>query len=171
MPRKLIQRFLPDHKTIKEHKSLQFLGEHLSDPYLWHCNRHSVSKAFAIGLFTAWLPTLGQMVIAAVGAILFRRNLPISVALVLMTNPFTSPPMFYFAYLVGTWTLKLPPSVEHLNFSLESILAIFGTIWQPFLLGCLMLSVFSALLGYAIVKIVWRIAVVYSWNRRKTKRL
>ncbi len=170
MPRKLFQRLLPDHKTIKEHKNLQFLGEHLSEPNLWHLNRHSVSKAFAIGLFSAWLPTLGQMVIAAVGAILFRGNLPISVVLVLITNPFTSPPMFYFAYKVGVWTLRMPTSLDNLDFNLDGLLSVFGTIWQPFLLGCSMLSVISAVLGYAAVKIIWRASVLHSWRRRKLGR-
>ena len=171
MPKKLIQRFLPDHKTIQEHKSLRFLSEYLSDPNLWHLNRHSVSKAFAIGLFAAWLPTLGQMLIAATGAILFRGNLPISVVLVLITNPVTSPPMFYFAYRIGAWTLNVPPMVEQMNYSFEGILTTFGTIWQPFLLGCSMLSIISALSGYAAVKILWRIAVIHNWNKRKASRL
>ncbi len=170
MPRKLIQRFLPDHKTIKEHKKLQFLGEHLSDPNLWHLNRHSVSKAFAIGLFAAWLPTLGQFVIAAIGAILFRGNMPISVVLVLITNPFTSPPMFYFAYRVGVWTLGLPTSLDKLDASFDGLMSVLSTVWQPFLLGCLMLSVVSAVSGFFAVKIIWRVSVAYNWRQRKIGR-
>jgi uncharacterized protein (DUF2062 family) len=80
---------------IKGHKNLSFLGEKLHDPNLWHLNRRSVSAAFAIGLFAAWIPTPGQMVIAAIIALYFRANLPISVALVWITNPLTMPPMFY----------------------------------------------------------------------------
>ena len=170
MPRKLIQRFLPDHKTIKEHKKLQFLGEHLSDPNLWHLNRHSVSKAFAIGLFAAWLPTLGQFVIAAIGAILFRGNMPISVLLVLITNPFTSPPMFYFAYKVGVWTLGLPMTLDKLDTSFDGLMSVLSAVWQPFMLGCLILSVVSAVSGYFAVKIIWRASVTYNWRQRKIGR-
>ncbi|MDD1631223.1 MAG: DUF2062 domain-containing protein, partial [Methylococcaceae bacterium] len=62
---KLLHKFIPDHDVIKQHKNLQFLGDKLHDPNLWHLNRRSVSLAFAVGLFGAWIPTPGQMAIAA----------------------------------------------------------------------------------------------------------
>jgi len=55
-----------------------------------------------------YLPPLGRLLIAAAGAIAFRVNLPISVALVWISNPVTIPPMYYFAYLVGSWILGVP---------------------------------------------------------------
>ena len=65
---KLLHKFIPDHDVIKQHKNLQFLGDKLHDPNLWHLNRRSVAMAFAVGLFGAWIPTPGQMAIAALGA-------------------------------------------------------------------------------------------------------
>jgi uncharacterized protein len=47
-----------------------------------------------------YMPPIGQMFMAAAAAIVLRVNLPISVALVWITNPLTIPPMFYFAYLL-----------------------------------------------------------------------
>jgi len=55
-----------------------------------------------------YLPPLGQLLIAAAGAIAFRVNFPISVALVWITNPVTISPMYYFAYLVESWILGAP---------------------------------------------------------------
>ena len=101
MPKRLIKKYMPDPEKLKQQKSLQFLGDRLHEPNLWHLNRRSVSLAFAVGLFAAWIPTPGQMAIAAAAAFYFRANLPISVALVWVTNPLTMPPMFYFAYIVG----------------------------------------------------------------------
>lgn len=54
MPKKLIKKYLPPPEIMQEHKILQFLGERLHDANLWHLNRHSVARAFAIGLFVAW---------------------------------------------------------------------------------------------------------------------
>ena len=84
---KLIDKFIPDPEVIKQHKSLQFLGDKLHEPNLWHLNRRSVAMAFAVGLFCAWIPTPTQMAFAAVGAIYFRANLPISVATGLDNQP------------------------------------------------------------------------------------
>ena len=106
MPKKFLQRLMPDHRTIREHRHLRFLGTLLHDPNLWHLNRRSASGAFAVGLFVAWVPVPFQMLLGAIGAILFRVNLPLSAALVWVSNPLTMPPLFYFAYLVGGWLLS-----------------------------------------------------------------
>ena len=78
MPKKFIKRLMPNHRTIREHKHLRFLGSLLHDPNLWHLNRRSASGAFAVGLFMAWVPVPFQMLLGAIGAIAFRVNLPLS---------------------------------------------------------------------------------------------
>ena len=98
MARKFLKRFFPTPAAIKSNPALHFLGDLLHDPNLFHLNRHSVSVAFFVGIFVAFaLPIPGQMAIAAVAALYFRCNLPISVALVWITNPLTIPFFFYFA--------------------------------------------------------------------------
>ena len=81
MPRHLIKRYMPDPNSIREHKSLRFLGSLLHDPNLWHLNRHSVARAMGIGLFAALMPMPLQMLLAAVLAIWVRANMPIAVSL------------------------------------------------------------------------------------------
>ena len=165
MPKDLLKKYMPSHETIKSHKNLQFLGDKLHDPNLWHLNRRSVSMAFAVGLFCAWIPTPGQMAIAAIGAFYFRANLPISVGLVWITNPVTMPPLFYFAYLVGLLILNLPDA----SFSLDTILS--GDILFPFLTGCLILGLMCSTAGYFGIDYFWRQHVTKKWSERKEKRL
>ncbi|MCW8917589.1 MAG: DUF2062 domain-containing protein [Gammaproteobacteria bacterium] len=172
MPKKFLRRLMPDHRTIREHRHLRFLGTLLHDPNLWHLNRRSASGAFAVGLFTAWIPIPFQMLVAAIGAILFRVNLPLSAALVWITNPLTMPPMFYFAYLVGGWVLG-GVSVDHIAFepSVRWLTTELVLIWQPFLLGCLILGTTSAAAGYLAIRGLWRLHLVNYYRRRKQRRL
>jgi uncharacterized protein (DUF2062 family) len=173
MPKKLIKRYMPDHHTIREHKHLRFFGTLLHDPNLWHLNRRSASGAFGVGLFMAFVPVPFQMLLAAAGAILFRVNLPLSVALVWLTNPLTMPPMFYFTYRLGDWLLGIPPSSEgfHFELSYEWLVTELGAIWQPFLLGCFVSGVVSALVGYLAIRGLWRLHLVRHYKARKLRRL
>jgi len=165
MPRKFFQRFLPKTQTIKENKSLQIFGEWLHAPNLWHLNRRSVAGAFAVGLFFAWMPVPFQMVLAAGAAIVIGTNLPLSVALVWVTNPFTIPPMFYFAYLVGTWIIGEPPIDFSFELTIDWLRNEMSSSWKPFLVGCFSLATISSLLGYTAINLFWRYTVL---NRRST---
>ncbi|WP_167631062.1 DUF2062 domain-containing protein [Mariprofundus ferrooxydans] len=172
MPRKLLLRYMPDHETIRTHKCLRCFGVLLHKPSLWHLNRRSVATAFAVGLFFAFVPLPFQMVLAAGGAILFNGNLPISVAMVWLTNPLTMPPIFYVAYLVGAWILNVPKGNFNFdNLSLEWLHNGLASAWQPFLLGCLVLGAVSALTGYVGMHLAWRTMVLKRWRRRHHHQL
>ncbi|OIO69799.1 MAG: DUF2062 domain-containing protein [Zetaproteobacteria bacterium CG12_big_fil_rev_8_21_14_0_65_55_1124] len=169
MPRKLIKRFMPDHKKIREQKCLRFLGTRLHNPSLWHLNRHSVAGAFFIGLFCAFMPIPFQMVLAAVLAVFFHVNIPISVALVWLTNPLTMPSVFYFCYEVGQWMLGMPDAEDfHFEANWQWMINLFSHSWQPFLLGCLVCGLVFGIVGYVAVHVLWRSHVTFRWrNRRK----
>jgi len=166
MPRKLFQRYMPDHKTIRDQKCLRCFGSLLHNPALWHLNRHSLARAFLVGLICAFIPVPFQMVLAAAGAILIYANLPIAVALVWLTNPITMPPVYYTCYKVGAWFMHLPERDFHFELNMQWILHGMSAIWQPFLLGCAVLGIISGVLGYVMVKVMWRWLVIRRWRRR-----
>ena len=161
MARKFFQRFLPKPQTIKENKTLQIFGDWLHGPNLWHLNRRSVAGAFAVGLFFAWMPVPFQMVLAAGAAILFSTNLPLSIALVWITNPVTIPAMFYFAYLVGTWIIGEPPTDFSFELTMDWLLNELESSWKPFLIGCFSLASISSLIGYFAIDAFWRYEVAH----------
>jgi len=167
MPKKFLQRYLPHPGKIREIKSLEFLGDKLHAPNLWHLNRRSVSLAFAVGLWAMYTPPLPwQMIIAAVLAIYFNANLPISVALVWITNPLTWVPLYYFAYKVGSLAL----GQGSFDFSEFSQLFSIETAWQlgaPLLLGCFILMNAGALLGYGVTQFLWRRSVLHKLALRR----
>lgn len=171
MPRHLIKRYAPHPRTLKKHKYLRHLGALLHDENLWHMNRRSVSGGVAAGLFWAMIPIPIQMVIAALSAIVFRVNLPISVALVWITNPLTIPPVFYTNYLVGTWLLGAPPHVGEFQLSLEWIAAELNLIWKPLLLGSFVTGAVLAITGYSCMRLYWRWYVLRRFRTRNGSRL
>jgi len=170
MPKKLIKKYMPDHKTIKEHKHLKIFGSLIHDPNLWHMNRRSVSGAFAVGFFCAFVPIPFQMVLAAAIAIVVRVNLPISVALVWISNPITMPPMFYAAYKLGAMVMGQVPSQVKFVLSWEWISTEMSLIWQPFLLGCFIFGVVCSIAGYFGIRLLWRLHIVKAWQERKNKK-
>jgi len=161
--KKTLKRISPNPEELKAHKHLGWLSEHLHNPSLWNFNRRSISKAFAVGLFFAFIPVPFQMLLAAPGAVIFSANLPLSVALVWITNPLTMPPIFYACYKLGAWVLGVGVEKDFIV-SFEYIWEVFGIIWQPFLLGCLIVSIVASTLGY------WTIQGIYRLKAQKRKK-
>ncbi|CAM3639355.1 DUF2062 domain-containing protein [Parendozoicomonas haliclonae] len=170
MARKLIQRYLPDPARIRENRSLKFLGEHLLDPNLWHLNRRSAALAFFVGVFVAFIPMPFQMVLAAVLALLVRCNLPVSVALVWITNPVTMPIMWFGTYKLGCFILQTPVVPHHgFEISMEWLASELGRIWLPLYVGSIISGLVLGGLSYVGIRLFWRWHIVRSW-RRRTKR-
>ena len=170
MPRAFFKRYLPTPAALARQRSLGILGKSIADPELWHLNRRSVSAAFAVGLFLAFFPFPAQMILAAVAAVLIRCNLPLSVALVWITNPVTIPPMFFFTYKVGTWLLGVPERVTGIELSLDWLVTQAGLVWQPLLVGSLLCGTIAGTIGYFVSGWVWRRQVIQRWERRRALR-
>jgi uncharacterized protein (DUF2062 family) len=168
--RKFFKRYMPDPNKVREHRHLRVFGTLLHDPNLWHLNRRSVSGGLALGLFWAWMPIPTQMLFAAATSIPFRVNLPLAVAAVWLTNPVTIPPMFYFAYKVGAWILGRTPEHFQFELSFQWLLHELEPRMEPFLLGCGILAVISAVLGFSVVRLLWRLHLVSQYKERKRRR-
>lgn len=162
---------MPDPKHIRDHKHLKVFGKFIHDPNLWHLNRYSVSTAFSVGLFVAFIPMPFQMVLSGALAIFFRANLPISVALVWLTNPITMPPLFYLAYKIGAYVLHKPIQAQiQYEVSLEWVFEKFSSIGAPFILGCLILGLGLGTLCNVLIRLYWRYVIIKEWKKRAKKR-
>lgn len=169
MPRRFIRKYLPSASVLSQSRALRPLGKRLQNPEIWHLHRRSVAGAVFIGLFCAFLPVPGQMLIAGAIAVAARCNLPISVALVWITNPVTFAPMFFFAYKLGAWLLdwrvveKVPSDVPWVIYEL-------GNIWQPLLLGSLVCGWVTGVTGFVLARVAWRLHVIRRWRERAARR-
>ncbi|WP_022942081.1 DUF2062 domain-containing protein [Psychromonas hadalis] len=169
MPKKFIQRFSPKPETLKAHPHLKHFGEALQNPNLWHLNRRSAAGAVAIGLFCAWMPIPFQMLLAAVIAMFFSVNLPLSVALVWLSNPLTMPPLFYGAYRLGAYILNEPLIEFNFELSFHWLASMLETIAPALLLGSFILAVLSSIIGYFSLRLLWRLNVAKKWQRRNKR--
>lgn len=171
MPKKLIRRYLPTPKDLRAYASLRYaLGGRLHDPDVWHLNRRSASGAVAVGLLIAWVPLPVQMVVAALLALLLRVNLPLSVIAVWVSNPLTMGPMYWFAWRLGRWLLDEPYVPVQFEPTFAWLTAEIGMIWQPLGLGCLLLGIVSAALGYVVTRLFWRYHVIRTLLLRRRHR-
>ncbi len=155
-----------NRRSVTEHtKRMGFLSSYIANNNLWHVNRHSVAKAVAVGLFCAYLPIPGEMVIAAILAVIVRANLPISVLLVWISNPLTWAIIYGPPYLLGTMLLG-NRSITLTELSVNSMMGHLEALW----LGSTMVGVVIALGGFVTVHILWRMDVVSEWEERRNRR-
>ena len=168
--RKIIRRYLPDPERVRTHPRLRRFGRWLQPAGLWHLNRRSVPGAVAVGLFWAFIPSPTQMLPVAVTAIALHVNLPLSLAVVWVANPLTMPPMFYFNYRVGTWLLHRPERSFNIELSWDWLTREMSLLWQPLLLGSVVVATCASVLGYFSARTLWRLQAARAWKRRAQKR-
>ncbi len=170
MPKVFLQRYLPNAEKIRANPALRPVGFLLDRKEIWHLHRRSAAGATFIGLFCAFLPVPSQMLVAATLAVLFRCNLPISVALVWISNPLTFPPMLYFAYRLGAWLLDMRLETDVMRMDFAWWLANLDNIGYPLLFGALVCGWVAGVTGFVVVRVLWRFHVIRRWRERRRTR-
>jgi uncharacterized protein (DUF2062 family) len=180
VPRKYFRKYLPDPEVVRSSRMVAAFGSWLQHPNLWHLNRHSVSGAVAIGLFSGLVPGPLQMLTALLLAIPLKKNLPVALLVTLYTNPFTIVPLYLLAYAYGRLILtenhdKGP--VEPFEWDWTEFGASLHAMWfwalslgKPLAVGLVALGCTLALLGYIAVQLAWRAYVVAAWRARARRR-
>jgi len=146
-------------------------GSLLHAPQLWHLNRGSVSRAFAIGLFWAMVPMPLQTIPAAASALWWRANLALAVGLTWISNPVTLAPLMYAGYRLGRWALHRRPPPPGFEASWEWLRTNLADAWLPLYAGSLTIAVAASVIGYWGVRVLWRWNVGRNWRHRRAKRL
>ena len=126
--------------------------------------------AVAVGLFVAFMPVLGHTAIAILVALWLRVNIPVAAVSTWVSNPATMFPMYYLEYRLGSallgWELQpfdFEPTLDWLTHSLINI-------WQPMLLGSVLLGATAAITGYIMLDILWRASLANYKSRKKSGR-
>jgi uncharacterized protein len=153
---------IPKREVMERNR---FIRPFAMRPELWRLHRRSVPRGVAIGLLIGifvLVPGL-QIVGAALLCVPFRGNIPIAAAMTFLSNPFTTPLIIAAALWIGS------------SFGFHADLATFQGLvakgaslgeWATWMVsdaapslvfGLLMISVVSAVIGYIVAVISWRI--------------
>jgi len=170
MPRRFFRKFALKRERFRGRWYLSPFDHLLHDPNLWGIRRRSVVPAFALGLFIAYLPFPGHTLMAALLALALRINIPIAALSTFASNPLTMGPMYYLAYQLGLGLLGRNPQPLEIELSLSWITEKFVTIWQPLLLGCVLLGALLAFIGYAALDLLWRASIAEYLAAKRLRR-
>ena len=176
MAKHFFQSWLPSVERVNNLKLMRIFGDRVLKPQLWYVNRKSISKAVFIGTFWGILPIPLHSALIIITVLLFEANLPISLLLAWIMNPFTIVPILIFAFWIGTqiygvhminkdmllgvfhqivhWIQNFGHG--HIDFSLAKILAT----------GLLIEALLFAVVLFTLTRIYWRWTVIKKWRNR-----
>jgi uncharacterized protein (DUF2062 family) len=167
MPRHIFKPLSRQRHRWKERWFMRPFRLLLEHPVYWSLNRRNVSRAFALGLAISFVPIPVHFLLATLGALTFRLNVPAAIVGTFLANPLTMVPMYMGAYWVGCHLLGLTGHNIAFEMSWQWLTTALLPIWKPFLLGCLVLGVVTALVGYAVLGGVWHLSLVLKYHERK----
>lgn len=171
MPRRLFKRFAFKRHEVAKQWFMTPFRHLLNDPRLWGIRRRRVVPAFAIGLFISFMPFPGHTLMGALAALAVRVNIPVAAVATWVSNPATMIIMYPAAYQVGRAVLGTPRRDVSFNVSWDWVGSTLVHIWQPMLLGSVLLGAASAIVGYVTLDILWRSSIAnYKTRKRKDRK-
>lgn len=145
------------YKKFHQNSYIVKFGNLVNAKHLWDFTPQSIAKAIAIGLGCSWIPLPFHTIIAVTIAILIDCNIPLVAIAIWFANPITMPFMYYAAYLLGDFLLNIHTLKIKFHLSIDDVLTIIDTIWEPFILGCLIFGFIFAIVSYLLVSAIFKL--------------
>jgi uncharacterized protein (DUF2062 family) len=167
-----LRRITPDRHTLERLWCLKPFTALVLDRGCWTFHRHSVTRAFALGLFIAFIPPTPlpvHIVTCVILGVLFRLNLPVLFATVFISNPLTWLPQVAGSIWVGAKLMGMDLMPVLLELHHRHPWKQLGQLWAPLLLGALFLGLVAAGIGYVLAQGLWRARVLYHLRRRRAR--
>ncbi len=169
------RRNLPTRESMEGNRLLRPVAHRVLAPELWRFTRRSVPRGVALGMVAGFLFPVAQIAIAAVFALPFRANVPVAALTTFITNPLTTPLLWFLAYRIGTWMIRTDvpmvsqPVQDAATGWLQWATSCLHWLWDKgpaFGLGLLVLTGIAAVLGYALSALGWRLWIGRKWRHR-----
>ena len=145
--REFLQKFL----CVKNESAYRFFKR----PIVWQWNKQTIAKSVLIGIVIAFLPLPFQMIVAALASVYFGAYLPLSVALVWLSNPITFLPITWACLSIGCNILQMDMSIAS-EIKNGQYWLLLKTYWMALMLGSLVSGLTLGLIGYYITHWAWR---------------
>jgi len=167
MPRRFFKHISAQFQKEKDQpwiiRSLEFI---LAHPAYFAPTRRSVGGGLWVGLFLGLLPIPGQTILAILGAVWFRVNVPIAAISVWISNPITFVPIFYLAYKIGAVLLDIPPETLPAELSWAWLSEELALRWKPLALGSFILAMTVSSTAYLAISAIWHISTLRRYRKR-----
>ncbi|WP_343597542.1 DUF2062 domain-containing protein [Acinetobacter sp.] len=175
MVKQLLQSWLPSPERVSSMKMMRLFGARTANPLLWYVNRRSICKAIFIGTFFGLLPIPFHSILIVLAVLCFEVNLPVSLALAWLSNPFTILPILYIGFWFGTKIFHVHMIDQamlmgvmhqignwirnfghgHVDFSLAKIL----------MTGLMVEALLFSTLFYVVIELLWRWGAIKNWKK------
>ena len=166
-----VKKWLPT-----EHHLHEWLGRGRLSRWLtarkgvWSLHRRALAGGIAVGLFIGLTPTVGfQTPLILIGALALRVNFPMAFLALWVSNPVTTPMLYWGFNRLGAWMFG-----NELGWAWLTDLAPYAQMvieQSAFLwLGSLLLAIPAAVLSYMAFIWLWRYATIRRWRRRADGR-
>jgi len=167
-----VKKWLPTEHRLREWMGSGRLSRWLiARKGVWSLHRRALAGGIAVGLFVGLTPTVGfQTPLILLGALLFRVNFPVAFLALWVSNPVTTPMLYWGFNRLGAlvfgellpwdWLAQMAPYAQML-------IQQSAFLW----LGSLLLAIPAAILGYMGFIWLWRYATIRRWRRRAEARV
>jgi len=165
---------VPTRETIEANRLLRPVAHRILVPALWRFTRRSVPRGVALGIVTGILFPFAHMPLAAIFALPVRANVPVAVGTTLLNNPVTIPPLWWAAYHVGHWVLRLDhdvpghPLVTNVKAHVGWLHWLVAQGGPPTIVGLVLIAVSLSVISYAATSLIWRLRIARKWRNRRS---
>jgi uncharacterized protein (DUF2062 family) len=169
----------PSRETFERSRFLRPFAQRVFHPALWRFTRRSVPRGVALGLLVGiflLIPGI-QIAGAALLALPFRANIPLAAAMTFLSNPATTPFILVASIYVGNSALNMGADVTQFEALIERNAPL--SAWADWLVssaapamltGLFLIALLSAVIGYVIAAVSWRIWLSRKWKARAHRR-
>ena len=157
------QRNMPTREQMERSRVIRPFAGRVLRSELWRFTRRSVPRGVALGMLVGIIVPFAQILFASLLCLSVRANVPVAALTTFVTNPLTTPFIWFVAYKIGSWILQVDAmtvvapvnsAMQHSQFDDMLQWLTGATLVTAF--GLVILAVVAAALSYLATSLGWR---------------